>query len=70
MFATEFLGKRNDRPPHWDNDAEAVLQTVAGALTDADFGVRFAAASLLEDCNHLVEQTVPVFIEALSEGTS
>ncbi len=69
-FATQLLGKRNDRPPDWGDYAEIVLETVAGALTDASFGVRFAAASPLEDCNHLVEQTVPVFIEALSEGTS
>ena len=69
-FATQFLGKRNNRPPDWGNYAETVLQTVARAFADADFAVRFAAASLLEDCNYLVEQTVPVFIEALSEGTS
>lgn len=69
-FATQFLGQRNDLPPDWGDYAETVLHTVAGALADADFAVRFAAASLLEDCNHLVEQTMPIFIEALSEGTS
>ena len=40
------------------------------AVADPDFSVRFAAASVLDDCNRLVEQTVPVFIDALSKGTS
>jgi HEAT repeat protein len=69
-FATQFLGERNDRPPNWSNYVETVLETVANALTDADCDVRFAAASVLEDCNHLIERTVPIFIEVLAKGTS
>ena len=69
-FATQILGLRNARRPDWGDCAERVLQAVALALSDSDFSVRFAAASVLDDCNHLVEQAIPVFCEALSEGTS
>jgi HEAT repeat protein len=70
QFATQVLGPRNAQRPGWGDCEDLVLQTVAHALSDPTFSVRFAAASVCDDCNHLVEQTIPVFIEALRKGTS
>jgi hypothetical protein len=69
-FATQLLGSRNESLPDWGNHIEEVLNELSHALSDSDFSVRFAAASVLDDCNHLIEQTIPVFIEALSQGGS
>jgi len=69
-FATQVLGPRNALRPDWGDGVEEVLRVLSHALSDSDFSVRFAAASVLDDCNYLVEQTIPVFIEALSQGSS
>ena len=69
-FATQVLGRRNDARPDWGSQVEEILESLSHALSDPDFAVRFAAASVLDDCDHLVEQTIPVFIEAMSQGTS
>ena len=69
-FSTQSLGLRNAGQPDWGDRVEEVLQACSHALSDSDFSVRFAAASVLEDCNRLIEQTIPVFIEALSKGSS
>ena len=56
--------------PDWGDRAEEVFRVLSNALSDPDFSVRFAAASVLDDCNREIEQTIPVYIEALSKGTS
>jgi HEAT repeat protein len=69
-FATQVLGSRSSLPPDWGNRTEEVFQVFSRALSDSDFSVRFAAASVLEDCDRLIDKTIPVFIEALSCGTA
>jgi HEAT repeat protein len=69
-FASQWLGPRNGSRPDWGGGVEEVLRVLSDAISDSEFSVRFAAASVLDDCNHLLEQTIPVFIEALSQGDS
>jgi HEAT repeat protein len=69
-FATQVLGARMSSPPDWGNHTEEVFQAFFRALSDPDFSVRFAAASVLDDCNRLIDKTIPVFVEAFSCGTA
>jgi hypothetical protein len=66
----QWLPERNSNLPDWAGCREAVMAAFVRALSDPDARVRFAAASACEELGWSLEETVPIFFEALgSEAT-
>ena len=68
-LSTQVLGPRVESLPDWADRAEEVFAAFSRTMSDPNLSVRFAAASALDDFNRSTEETIPVFMEALSKGT-
>ncbi len=65
----QLLTERNEKLPEWGRDPEEIFALFRSALSDESLGVRFAAACALEEFGRQLDETIPVFIDALQNGT-
>ena len=61
----QVLEERDPNLPNWGRDPENIFQEFRKRLQDSDMGVRFAAASALEEFGCDITATIPVFVEIL-----
>jgi hypothetical protein len=69
-LAIQELEPRKGTNPEWGDRSDDVLAAATHLISDPDLSVRFAAASLLEDVGLNHDQTIPVFIDVLANGTT
>ena len=65
----QVLRPRYSELPDWGVDPEELIQHFRTALSDNALEVRFWAASALEEFGRHIPETIPVFIEALKDGS-
>lgn len=68
--AEQALKPRPESTPNWGKFKDSVIAALRGTIADSDLSVRYAAASVLDEFEDHADQTIPVFIDALSHGTS
>lgn len=63
------LRPRREDLPEWGCDPELIIRLFRGSVNDEDLSVRFVAASGLENFGRHLDETVPVFVTALRDGS-
>lgn len=69
LLQEQVLPERRDDLPDWGTDEDQILELFKAALQDESLDVRFSAAHALEEFGRHIPETIPVFIEALHDGS-
>lgn len=69
LLVKQLLDARHDDLPEWGTDSKEVITLFRTSLDDECLSVRFNAACALEEFGKHLTDTIPVFIDALRNGT-